>query len=222
MVYGLNIVTPYDYNIGSEPLDGNLDEAARSVDRTPDGGAGLGGFRCGRSVKPELMPTKMRWQGGLRKIPDFDNSHCINVSEQAKAIFESFEPGVHQFIPVDYYNGKSQLLEKRYFMIPCNRIDSLDHERTTFVLKHYPHLSRWVPVADLVRWGEADLIPPHLPHDIQSKFVFNSAQIGRHHMWCDKFGPEGPWLSDEVAHAIRNAGLTGVNLNDDVSKAETA
>src|SRR5258706_1157006 len=198
MVYGLYIDTPFEYYIGSDPLDGNLDEARRSMDRTPDGGDGIGGFLSGRPVEAELMPKKVRWPGGRRKIPDLDNSHCINVSERAKNLIESFEPSVHQFIPVGYYNGKGVLLEERYFMVPCNRIDSLDHDRTTFVLKKWPHLSAWVSVSDLVRWGEADLIPPHLPHDTRSKYVFNRAQIGAHHMWCDKFGPKGPWLSDEL------------------------
>ena len=96
MVWGLGINTPYLYNIGAEPLDGDF-QKVDVIDRTPDGGKLPGGMTSGRPVHAEHMPTKMRWGNARYKIPDFDNSWCVNVSERAKAIIEQFEPNTHQF-----------------------------------------------------------------------------------------------------------------------------
>lgn len=218
MVHGLYIVPTVDYSIGSTPLDGDIDKV-RVADRTPDGGTLFGAFESGRAVDAKLMPTKMRWEGGKVKIPDFDNSHCINVSERAKDLIETFERDVHQFIPVDYYYGASDLKERRYFFICCNRIDSLDHEKTTLVLKHIVtttgvNVSYWVPIQDLVSDDEQHLIPSHLSPKTASKLVFNLTKIGKLHLWCDKFilVRGGPWLSDTFADAILEAQLTGIQL----------
>jgi hypothetical protein len=218
MVHGLYVVPTTDYYIGADALDGNFDKI-KVVDKTPDGGTLVYGYLSGRAVDPALMPTKMRWLGGKVKIPDFTGGRCVCVSERAKALIERFEPDVHQFIPVDYYYGTSDVKERRYFFICCNRIDSLDHPKTTFVLKHIVtttgvDVSYWVPIQDLVRNGEQDLIPPHLTPKTNSKFVFSLAKIGKMHLWCDKFmmGGGGPWLSDILADAIVEAGLTGIQL----------
>jgi hypothetical protein len=61
-----------------------------------------------------------------------------------------------------------------------------------------------------------------MPHDTLARFVFSRAKIGRHHLWIDKFGIRGPWLSDELALALRESGLTGLDLKDEVCKGETA
>jgi hypothetical protein len=216
MVHGLYVVPTVDYSIGSTPLDGDIDKV-RVADKTPDGGDLFGAFESGRAVDTTLMPTKMRWDGGKIKMPDFDRSHCINVSERAKALIERFEPHVHQFIPVDYYYGTSDVKERRYFFICCNRIDSLDHDKTTFVLRHIVtttniEVNYWAPIQDLVRNGEQHLIPPHLTAKTDSNWVFSLARIGNKHLWHDKFMSKGTWLSDTLSDAIVEAGLTGIQL----------
>jgi hypothetical protein len=211
MVYGLSIETPGNYNYYCEPMDGGYPyNDVKSIDETPDGGADWKGFNSGRRVHTENLPTKMYWTGGRVKIPDFNQGGCITVSARAKAVFEQFEPGVHQFVPVEIYSKKKILLDTHYILVVCNRLDSLDHDKTTMVLKHYPNCNAWVSVDDLVRRGEIDQIPHHLPHDIKAKLVFSRSQIGKHHMWHDKYGVRGPWLSDELAAALRAAGLTGL------------
>jgi hypothetical protein len=159
-------------------------------------------------------------------VPDFESSGShIGVSERARTLIEQFEPGVHQFVPADYFSGKGELLERRHIMYVCNRIDSLDHDKTTFVLNttyilpEYVEPGKewtrsWQPVSAIVRWGDLNQIPPHIPHDATSEFVFNRAQIGTHHLWCDKFLSGIVWLSDELAQAIRDSDLTGVNLDE--------
>ena len=213
MVWFLGIKTPYLYNIGAEPLDGDF-QKVDVIDRTPDGGTLPGGMTSGRPVHAEHMPTKMRWGNARYKIPDFNDSWCVNVSERAKAIIEQFEPNTHQFFPAEYYNKTKQLLETRYFLIVCNRIDSLDHDKTTMVFIRHDYGAHWIPVLNLVARGRTHLIPAHLPQDTESQLVFNRAQIGSLHIWRDKYllTGNGPWISDELAAALKASDLTGFDL----------
>ena len=219
MVYGLYIDTPYAYYIGTDQLDGDFDKVT-VVDRTPDGGSMVGILQEGRWVDPTFVPTKMRWKGGKRyPIPDFDRSRCINVSERAKALIERFEPGVHQFLPVDYYNKQDEFLEHRWFLVIGQRLDSTDHERTTFVMDRVfveptqQWVQSWISVWDAVRYGEVQIIPPHLTHDTKSQFVFSKAKTGSHHLWVDKYMlTKGGILSDELAGAIKAEKMTGIVL----------
>jgi hypothetical protein len=216
MVHGLYAVPTSGYHISATPMDGNLDEV-EAIDRTPDGGMLITRIESGRAVKTEFMPTKMRWDSEKVKIPDFQTTQFTSLSERAKALIERFEPGVHQFLPVDFYYEKSDVKERRYFFICCNRIDSVDHAKTTFVLKHIVtttniKLSYWVPIQDLVRNGEQNLIPPHLSPETSSKYVFSLAKIGKLHLWHDKYLSGGIWMSNSLAEAIAAASFTGIKL----------
>jgi hypothetical protein len=95
-----------------EALDGDLSNV-EIADTTPDDGLPLNSkhaFTSGRAVIPDYMPTKMR-RGGpqAHPIPDFDNGLVLNVSGAARDLIEAFEPGVHQFIPVDYFDRRSAI-----------------------------------------------------------------------------------------------------------------
>jgi hypothetical protein len=221
VVWTLGVKTPYLYNIGSTPLNGDFSKVD-VIDRTPDGGDLPGGMLSGRPVRSEHMPTLMRWDS-KRKIPDFYNSWCLNVSERAKLLLEEFEPGVHQFLPVEYTAKADKFTEKRHFVIVCNRIDSLDHDRTTMVFVRDKHGAYWRPVYDFACQGQIDQIPPHLKPDTESKLVFSRAKIGGRHMWVDKHLLVGPaWISDELATALTAANLTGLDLNRQDMASEPA
>lgn len=224
MVYSLNVISKY-LRVVATPIEGDFSKV-KLVDGQFDGG----NIPCAgrvRSVRTELVRKQMRWtHGGKLKIPDFESSGShIGVSERARTLIEQFEPGVHQFVPADYFGGKGELLERRHIMHVCNGIDSLDHYKTTFVLNttyilpEYVEPGKestrsWQPVSAIVRWGDLNQIPPHIPHNATSEFVFNRAQIGTHNLWCDKFLSGIVWLSDELAQAIRDSDLTGVNLDE--------
>jgi len=166
-------------------------------------------------VFTEHLPTRMRWKESEgRPMPDFHESHILNVSERAKALIEQFEPGVHQFVPVDFCDKDNRFLEHRYFMFCGNRVDSLDHKRTTFVLKQYPKVSAWVNPKTLLRRGEIDLIPDHIDPNETPKYVFNRVQIGHAHMWVDKYIDGSKWISDELAQALKAGSFTGLKLSE--------
>jgi hypothetical protein len=193
MVYALRIQTGYLYTVVATPLDGDLNKVS-PVDESWDGGAVPYSLYGGRPVKIELLPKRMRWSDARYKIPDFESSGShVGVSERAKALIERFEPGVHQFVPIDYYNGKGKLLERRHFLYVCNRIDCLDHDKTTMVLitRHVlPAYARpgkewsrrWTSVFDLTVRGETTLIPPPsvARHEIEIRLQSRSDRRAPH------------------------------------------
>ena len=213
MVYGLNVKPEHGYYVNVKALDGDINKV-EIADQTPDDGLELNSrytWTAGRAVRPEFVPTKMEWLDRNRHpIPDFDNGLILNVSEKAKALIVQFEPGVHQFLPVDYFNGKGTFLEKRYFFVVCNRLDSLDRTHTTMA---FHRNVMWVPASDLVRRGQP--LPPGCDASVPAKMVFNNAQIGDTQFWCDKhLISGGPFISDKVAAALKEPGLTGLRLSE--------
>lgn len=210
MIYGLTIVRADGPAIEVDLLDGNI-SAIRTIDRTPDGGVSFESLNAGRHCNTESFPTRMRWKGGKdQPILDFDRAHLINVSERAKALIEEWEPGVHQFVPVDFVDAKGDVLERRYALVICNRLDSVDREHTTFVLRRG---KAWRAASDLAARGEFDEIPPRVDPSKPSKIVFNRAQIGRAHLWRDKhIDMGGPFVSDAFAAALRRSDLTGLDI----------
>ena len=216
MVYSLfvNSGDLYGYNVGSEMLDGDRDKV-RPIDETPDGGTapGNGPLSFGRHVATEHLPTRMRWKETEgRPMPDFHESGILNVSERAKALIEKFEPGVHQFVPVEFVDNDYRFLENRYFMFPGNRIDSTDHDGTTYVLIQYPKEKSWVNPHMLLRKGKANLIPPGFDFALEPKYVFSQSKIHGCHIWVDKHIDGAILISDELAQEIREEGLTGLKL----------
>jgi Immunity protein family (Imm11) len=177
MVYRMNI-DPLLRGRGVKQLDGDFSKV-ELVDYTRDGGMLNNTLGSGRPVKTDFMPTRMLWDEAAGPIPDFNRSLALNISEQAKAFIERLEPGVHQFIPVDYVRSDGKLLEKRWFLVVCHRIDSTDHDRTTFVMIENRNADgslwdkHWLPVYNLVANGQLEKIPPNLPHDTESKLVFS-------------------------------------------------
>ena len=87
----------------------------------------------GRAVKPDNVPTKLRRTG-----PPVSRAKLLDVNAQTgsldlvcqtfKDIVEEFEPDVHQFFPMTYYNSKgTEVIGEGYFMVICQRISTL-HE----------------------------------------------------------------------------------------------
>jgi hypothetical protein len=210
MVYGLNVKPEHGYYVDTKEIGGSFDRV-ELVDPTPDGGYTPQGLYSGRHIKTDTVPKQMQWLDPHgHPVPDFDRQRCLNVSARAKALIEEYEPGVHQFVPVEYLDRTAAHLENRFFLIVGNRIDSLDHEKTTMVLRKG---RIWTPVRDLVRDGEP--LPPGVDPDTLSKMVFNRSQIGSAHMWCDKhLSIGGPYISDELANALKQSGFTGLALSE--------
>jgi hypothetical protein len=216
MVYGLNVKPEHGMDWDFEPLDGDFRKVGL-VDESPDDGINPRGrpFTSGRAVDPANVPTKVQWKDrhSPRYIPDFSTGPFLHVSARAKALIEEFEPGVHQFLPVEFVDIDGNFLENRWFLAVCNRLDSLDREHTKGMLR-IANGSMWIPVRDLIGFKD-DLIPPDTDLAIEPKMVFSRIQIASAHMWCDKhLTGGGPFISDALATAIKAKGLTGLRLGD--------
>ena len=198
MVYGLNVKPEHGYYVKVDLLDGDISRI-EVVDQTPDGGVPFvrhlqSAPTMGRPVKTDFVPTKMRWcDRQHHSIPDFDNGYILNVSSRAKDLIENLEPGVHQFLPVDYFDIDDRFIESRWFLIVCNRIDSVDRNH-----------SRMLLVKGMM-WSAGNIFNP--------KLVFNEEQARGYHLWCDKHLTTGPFISDMLADRIQGELLTGLRLH---------
>jgi hypothetical protein len=214
MVYALGTKSEHGFIVNVDMLDGNP-AAIRSIDEEPDGGVAFKGFTSGRRCHVDKgFPTKMRWMGPLNPpIPDFNQSTLLNVSERAKAFIESIEPGVHQFVPVNYVDKQDRFVETRYFWVICNRIDSVDREHTTFILRKG---KMWRSIYHIAQF-DLELLPVGVDPKAKSIFVYNLAQIGAAQVWRDKHLDGGFILtSTRFAHALQQSGLTGFQLSDEL------
>lgn len=207
-VYGLNIKPEHGYYVEVEALDGDIDKVCL-IDDSPDEGWNPRNMplAAGRPVDTEHLPTRMKWLDRNRHpIPDFDNGLIVNVSEKARSVIEQVEPDLHQFVPVEYVDRSGEHLENRYFLVVCNRLDSLDHLKTTMVLRNG---RVWVPAGDLIRRGEP--IPEGFDVDASPKLVFNHLQIGSAHIWVEKHLTGGAtFISDVMDEAFRSNNLSGM------------
>ncbi len=211
MVYGLNIKPEHGYYVKVEALDGDL-KTVTLLDETPDEGLNPRGrqFAAGRAVDPTHMPTRMKWCDQQKHpIPDFDNGLVLNVSARAKALIEQFEPDVHQFLPVEYVDIEGDFLENRWFLIVCNRVDTVDREHTQGMLLSGGKM--WRPAKELLR-----KYPEEIPlgYDLTKpiKIVFNLERIGSACLWCDKHFTGGEFISSKLANALEQGGFTGLRL----------
>ncbi|PKP64007.1 MAG: hypothetical protein CVT85_12605 [Alphaproteobacteria bacterium HGW-Alphaproteobacteria-7] len=160
----------------------------------------------GRALKVNYIPKQLRRRSG-RNIPDFNKFNGLFVvSDKFKSIVERLEPGVHQFIPLQIVEKGGEVLTDMWFMVVCNRLDTVDRERTTMVL----HLGRcWTQSRDVPEdyWPEG-----FVSRGRDEKIVFNRSQIGDHHLWRDKHEATMTLVSDALAEALQNEGVTGINF----------
>ena len=105
-------------------------------DQAPDGGAFVFGAPglSGRRVRPESVPRVIR-RFGRRKLLDFEGQFVGTVNDRFRRLIEDMEPGIHQFEPVRYIGRDDELLEERWFWQVCNRLDTVDRERSTGELR---------------------------------------------------------------------------------------
>ncbi|MET4131408.1 hypothetical protein ABIE62_000520 [Porphyrobacter sp. MBR-155] len=160
----------------------------------------------GRALKVAHLPKQLRRRSG-RNIPDFDKFNGLFVvSDKFKSIVERLEPGVHQFIPFQIVERGGVVRADMWFMVVCNRLDTVDRERTTMML-HIGRLWAWSRDVPEDHWPEG-----FVSRGRDEKIVFNHAQVGNHHIWRDKHEATMTLVSDAMAEALRTAGVTGIDF----------
>lgn len=206
MVYGLSSKPTQGYYVDFEVLDGVMD-AIRLIDDSRDEGGKPLVRMSGRAIDPTHVPTRVVWKDRKKQpLADFDGGPFLSVSDRAKALIERFEPGVHQFLPVEFFDIDGELQEKRWFFICCNRLDTIDreHVRGYMLLRGW----RWRSTQDWLR-DRPDEIPADYDISQPCELVFNKGQIGSAHIWIDKHLTTGIFVSDEFDVAYDEAGMTG-------------
>ena len=200
---------------GFEWVDGDIDKT-KLVDPSEDDGVVSWSLVYGRSVEPDFLPAQIRPTLNKKRFPDYFSLNGRWVSEAFRTVAEVFEPGVHQFFPVDVVDKRGELLDKRYLFVVCNRIDSVHREKTERL---------WMPKGS-GRWmrrstlkTSPEFITRHIvvPEDAEldnpewykrDKLVFDKSKIEGHHIWVDKYlQTDVTYVSNEIYGALIAADL---------------
>ena len=126
------------------------------------------------------------------------------VSDAFRALIEEFEPGVHQYIPVDVYKTRDG--EERwgtwYWLNICNRIDSTDHDAMREAGWYQTEIAgtkqraQWDFNWEAARWQE----PP---------ITFSRNRIGDRALWVDPYlNPKNFYACDKFAGAVKERGFS--------------
>lgn len=191
MVYFLSHKNDEVYSYGIKALDGDVDKI-QPTDLSRDVGVRISAnyVYTGRPYEKDHIPTRIELEGPKRKIPDLYSGYGLFVDEKFKATVEKFEPDVHQFFPVEFVWKDGSHAASRYWFVPCNRLDTVDREKTTFEFRNVWFLD-----------GSRD-----------KDLVFNRSQIGAHHIWIDKFiVMPTPAISETLKAELDAIGLTGAH-----------
>lgn len=201
MVWSFAAKSPYPTLTGAEIIDGGREAVTKMRYLNPDEVTGIAKafpnsiqMNQGYRVVAEDAPKKIRWMSTIRAVPDYGGApYCSSVSERLRDLIEQFEPGVHQFIPVDLYRPRAkEPFATHYWFVVCSRIDSVDAEHTTLVMNEF---GKWRPNVDFT-----------------SKRVFSLKAIGDHHIWADTRGSSDfRYISNQFHAALLDHGMTGTS-----------
>lgn len=152
----------------------------------------------GYALVPDTLPKRVLWANGTLPLPDVLPRFA--VSPRFRDMVDQFEPGVHQFVPVEIYKDrKGEPVATYYWFIVGQRLDSVDRDRTTY---------NWT--LDYTGkegfWDDKD-VP-------NARLVFSNAAVEGRHIWHDPhlLTHKNGLCSDAFAHAATEAKLTGLTV----------
>ena len=149
----------------------------------------------GAPVRWDDAPTKGRMGGPRRKLEEYSVAFSLLlVGERFREIIERFEPGVHQFFPIDVVWKDGSPAGRHYFFNIVHTLDALDPELTT--------LDR-DPVASNFFQLKLD--------DPAHKAVYSTQRMGGHHIWVERHLPSIS-ISAELGAALKQAKLKGLDF----------
>ena len=136
-------------------------------------------------------------RGRKRKLPDYIDGYLAQIcSDRFRALVEEFEPGIHQFEPVEVVWKDGTTTQFSWF-VPCQRLDTLKLDML------HP------PVMKSGYWFPFDSNRKHVE---DAYIVFDKEHIGDHHIWCDLRMEGYICVSDKFHDAVREAKLTGIRM----------
>ena len=204
MIYNLFTQTVGAYTLHFDNLDGDISKV-NMVDKSPDRNNNTiyntYAFRCGRRIDTEYLPTKIRPKR-KSKIPDFvAHARAQICSEAFREVIEAYDPGVHQFEPVQIVRKDGSVEEGTYYwFIPCTRLWSLDPELSN------PPLSEYGRYLGYARMGN--------PRPGPIEPVFRKAVVKDHDVFAEAGLLGYFYMSERLKTALLDAKLTGVGVGD--------
>lgn len=131
------------------------------------------------------------------------NDGIVAVDDRLRKIIENFEPGSHQFFPIEISTPKGEVFQKLYTFVVGEYFDSFVPEKSD------PDAFRELPDSD----GKLSILGVPLSHAGPKKIIPSLALsgdvFGRSHLWRERrFGESITCFSDEIASAIKEAGLS--------------
>ena len=204
MVYSCGFKSPYGTMPSYELLDGKYEGMFEIGFANPDDVDPVANrpkhtrMNEGYRVNAADVPRKMQWGDKRKAVPDvIAYASTPIISERAKDIIEEFEPGVHQFIPIDlYYRKATEPFATHYWLVICKLIDTIDEEATAMDLVTNP---------DIPGVGMYVDRPGHKPNHVVSREKANC-----HHCWREKFAGRWWMMSSDIIDHIDKAALTGL------------
>lgn len=218
MVYSIGRKSPYDTDPANEVIGGEAAWASlqfqnpETVDRLAKipGRMPLG---QGYPVAADSAPKSFLWKSTSKRPPDYatGNNSVMLVSSRFRDLVEQFEPGLHQFLPVDMYSSKiaPEPFDRFYWFVCCTLTDSLDPSHTT--IPWGPPNGDYHTIRDGLRLGSWRFDPSATP---AQKPVYSLQAIRDRHLWRDPYwGREVVHCSDAFAEAVIAADLKGFSLH---------
>ena len=178
MAYYLSVSNPYSDSVGTPILDDPrktpLTEMAYADPQRVDARSLRSNtvqMAQGYFVDPSTAPRKILWKSKKYPLPDvISNQQVIVANDRFRELVETFEPAVHQFIPVDVYTLQSSEPAARYsWFVVGQRLESVHRDQTTYT---------WM----LDYTGQRGFWTNDRP---DARLVFSRLKIGNHHIWMD-------------------------------------
>jgi hypothetical protein len=162
----------------------------------------------GYPVVVDTAPKKILRGGGRRTLHDLMNFYAIPfVSERFKDFVEQWEPGIHQFIPMEVYNSKEKPpISKHYWFNICSRVSSVNEQLTTYY-KMPSH-------EETYRWTKYVWRNDQYESILNAKLVFDLKKTAGHHIWVDPTisSQSHAYCSPEFAAAAAASKFSGLSL----------
>jgi len=203
MVWSMGFNDGIGHAVGHEMLDGDR-KKIEYVDPTRElftvgGGFEPGELYCGRPIKSDHVPTRVKRGGKRYGIPDVVwGVNMAFANGRFRDVVERFEPGRHQFFPVDMLWEDGTLAQKMFMLNICNRLDTVSRDASSASMSKNNRM--WLPETGTI--------------------VFSLPRVGDHHLWVDKHIHAGTYVSDALHDALLEAKITGLAFSPRPSTGE--
>jgi hypothetical protein len=167
---------------------------------------------AGCAVDPATVARAMACKTIPRAIDVDRTLATLVVSQRVCDVIERFEPGVHQFLPVDIYRkgykpGDAPVV-RLHWLIVGQWFDAVSAEHTRYARAKTIHPDGTVEPGIWDFYGNLTGEPKG-----EGPLVFDRQAIGSRHLWIDRnTGDHYPFVSDDLGKALIAMDLYGARF----------